>query len=100
MRYHSLSLTRADPHSGATVPADLRANGGVAVAGKHLELTSVLVVVAIEAEEGRDDPATCARRGGGTPRRTPACQDLTRDVPDPTEVSNRTREPKRTQRSD
>jgi hypothetical protein len=37
---------------GATVLADLHANGGVAVARKHPELSSVHAVVAVEAGEG------------------------------------------------
>jgi hypothetical protein len=58
MHYRSLSSTPIDPCDDATVPADLRANGGVAVAGKHLDLTSVHAVVAVEAGEGRGDLAT------------------------------------------
>jgi len=43
---------RAKPRGDATVSADLRANGGVAVARKHTSLTAVRAVVAVEAEEG------------------------------------------------
>jgi hypothetical protein len=58
MRYHSLSLTPVDPRGDATVPADLRANEGVAVARRHPDLTAVHAVVAVEAREGQGDPAT------------------------------------------
>jgi hypothetical protein len=40
---------RVEPRCGATVSADLHANGGVAVVGKHPELTSVHAMVAVEA---------------------------------------------------
>jgi hypothetical protein len=61
MRYHSLSPTPADPCGGATAPADIRANEGVAMGGKHLELTLVLVVVKIEVGKSWGGLPTCGR---------------------------------------
>ena len=41
-----------NPRGGATGPIGLCANRGVAVAEKHLELTTVRAMVAVEAGEG------------------------------------------------
>ena len=41
-----------NPRGGATGPAGLRANGGLAVAEKHPELTAVYTMVAVEVGEG------------------------------------------------
>jgi hypothetical protein len=57
-----LPATTVKPCDGATVLASLGANGEGEVVVKHLELTSVLAVVAVRAKEGRDDPATRAKR--------------------------------------
>jgi hypothetical protein len=42
----------AEPCGSATILADLHADGGVAVARKHLALTTVHAVVAVEVGEG------------------------------------------------
>jgi hypothetical protein len=42
----------AEPRGGVTILVDLHADGGVAVVRKHLALTMVRVVVAVEAREG------------------------------------------------
>jgi hypothetical protein len=81
MRYCSLPPTLADLRSGATAPVDLRTNEGVAVVGKHLELTTFLAVVAVEVERCRGGLARHDRSVQWRPERTPMRQITTGCVP-------------------
>jgi hypothetical protein len=81
MRYRSLPPTPVNSHGGATALVDLRANEGVAVARKHLELTTVLAVVVVEAERCRGGLATRDRSVRWRPERTPMRQITTGCIP-------------------